>query len=306
MEGGSSFGDFISQIQGLIFITVGAGVLWLFLTYLIFQRAAERRRRQREGLDPLPSFFTQAYHYLTKSTEAGGQSVPARPTSAAMMPDLDALTADLPSPNLASLTEDFEAPPVIEGEFVEESAPAVRVVEAAISDEFVIPVSEPAVSDSLTYVPGSNELPGDAVEMMRVWRDVSDGRLIIGMKDQLFGSLNEVQDAALRSRFKKLIQDLNQIASIQSVSPPAPTPRPPASEPATPEMGFADQIETYLQAKLLRNPSLFGRSIHVHAAAGGGVSIEVDGQRYEAVSDVDDLDVRRFLQETIQEWESKH
>ncbi len=301
MEGGNGFGDFFNQVQGLIFITIGAGVVWVFLTYLILQRAGERRRRQREGLDPLPSFFTQAYRYLTQDKPP--DSANTAPAPSMVMPDLDALTSDLPSPNLDMLLDDFEIPAV------EESPPA-PVQAAEMSYEAVMPVKEPVLSDELTYVPGSNELPGDAIEMMRVWRDVSDGRLIIGMKDQLFASLNEIQDTALRNRFKKLVQDLNQIASLPVYAPP-PVPKPAAPEPVRPAVpspetgGIADEIETYLQAKLLSNPALFGRSIHVHSGLGGGVSIEVDGRHYEAVSDVTDSEVRQFLQETIQEWESK-
>jgi hypothetical protein len=299
MEGGSGFGDFFGQVQGLIFITIGAGIIWLFLTYLIFQRAGERRRRQRDGLAPLPSFFTQAYQYLTQ------EKPPDSSNTAPAMPDLDALTADLPSPNLDMLLEDFEVPPPTPVVVEPEAPPPVKAAEMPY--EAVVPVKEPVVSNELTYVPGSNELPGDAIEMMRVWRDVSDGRLIIGMKDQLFAGLNEIQDAALRNRFKKLVQDLNQIASLPVYNSP------PVSKPATPERpaapaetgGIADEIETYLQAKLLSNPSLFGRSIHVHSGLGGGVSIEVDGQHYEAVSDVSDPEVRQFLQNIIQEWESK-
>jgi hypothetical protein len=73
-----------------------------------------------------------------------------------------------------------------------------------------------------------------------------------------------------------------------------------------PELDIAGAIETYLQHKLQFTQQHAGRSIHVHPAPGGGVSIEVDGRFYEAVGDVDDPQIRQFLQETIQEWQQRH
>lgn len=302
----SGFGDFISQIQGLLIVTILAGITWVAMTYLIMRRDAERRRRKREGLEPLPSFYKQAYDYFNKSETVSASSIPsaapAEPTPAFALPDLDDLIADFAPDTNPLVLEEFESAPT----------PPVKVAAAPIQDEVVLPVQEPVVSDEFSYVPGSNELPGDAVEMMRVWRDVSDGRLIVGMKDQLFASMSEIQDTALRNRFRKLAQDLNQIAGVQASSRPMTKPAPTeAAKPTTPAAvpeagsGIAAQIETYLQAKLLGTPFLIQRNIHVRSGAGGGVLIEVDGLSYEAVGDVTDPEVRQFLQETIQEWESR-
>lgn len=73
-----------------------------------------------------------------------------------------------------------------------------------------------------------------------------------------------------------------------------------------PELNIAGAIEAYLQHKLKYTSDYSGRSIHVHPAPGGGVSIEVDGRFFDAVNDVDDPTVRTFLQETIQEWQQRH
>jgi hypothetical protein len=75
--------------------------------------------------------------------------------------------------------------------------------------------------------------------------------------------------------------------------------------PPVPDLNIADAIETYLQYKLSHTPEYAGRSIHVHAAPGGGVAIEVDGQFYETVGEVDNDDVRDFLANTIEEWQSR-
>jgi hypothetical protein len=72
-----------------------------------------------------------------------------------------------------------------------------------------------------------------------------------------------------------------------------------------PELNIAAAIEAYLQYKLQHTPEYSGRSIHVHPAPGGGVAIEVDGAFFDAVGDVNDLEVRQFLADTIQEWQER-
>ncbi len=73
-----------------------------------------------------------------------------------------------------------------------------------------------------------------------------------------------------------------------------------------PEINIAAAIEAYLQHKLSYTAEFSGRSIHIYPAPDGGVSIEVDGKYYEAVGDVQDVQVREFLAQTIQEWQERH
>lgn len=73
-----------------------------------------------------------------------------------------------------------------------------------------------------------------------------------------------------------------------------------------PEINIAAAIEAYLQHKLRFTPAFDGRSIHIYPSPDGGVSIEVDGQFFDSVGDVADLDVKNFLQTTIQEWQDRH
>lgn len=76
--------------------------------------------------------------------------------------------------------------------------------------------------------------------------------------------------------------------------------------PPVPEINIAGAIEAYLQHKISITPQYAGRSIHIYPAPGGGVSIEVDGKYFEAVSDVSDVPVREFLSDTIAEWQERH
>lgn len=73
-----------------------------------------------------------------------------------------------------------------------------------------------------------------------------------------------------------------------------------------PELDIPGAIEAFLQHKLVTTQAYPDRSIHVHPAEGGGVAIEVDGTFYDAVSDVEDAEVREYLSETIQEWQQRN
>lgn len=72
-----------------------------------------------------------------------------------------------------------------------------------------------------------------------------------------------------------------------------------------PEINIAGAIEEYLQYKLAMTPQFARRFIHVRSAVGGGLRIDVDDKSYETVGDVEDDDVRTFLQATIEEWQSR-
>jgi hypothetical protein len=73
-----------------------------------------------------------------------------------------------------------------------------------------------------------------------------------------------------------------------------------------PEVNIAGAIEAYLQYKLRQTGEHTGRSIHIYPSPDGGVSIEVDGHYYDAVSDIEDADVREFIATAIQEWQERH
>jgi len=73
-----------------------------------------------------------------------------------------------------------------------------------------------------------------------------------------------------------------------------------------PEINIAEAIEAYLQYKISLTPNFQKRGIHIRAAISGGVRIEADGKNYDFVDEVADVEVRTFLQETINEWQDRH
>lgn len=114
----------------------------------------------------------------------------------------------------------------------------------------------------------------------------------------------EIPGLRMPSAAVPLPGDLPKFKMPDVVEPPKRGRRRPPSEPI-PEINIAQAIEDYLQFKLAGTDRFPGRQIHVRSAAGGGLRIEVDQSSYETVADVADADVRAFLQEAIEEWQSR-
>lgn len=341
----SGVGDFFRQIGSLLIITCAAGLIWIGLMALVMQRAAERRRRARLGLEPLPGFHVAAYRWIMNAINppTAGPAAPSRSRPAARpepmpAPDLDMLTGDLPQPDLVDMTG-LDTPRKAPEPVSPSPEPEPPVEEVHDFAPETAPVSgEDAAPDQ----PPQGE-PPDSVELLRVWRDLTDGALVVEIGGKRFRSLGELRGADLERRFRNVVRDLDALAAPPRQTPPSrsatkdetlprktrakqppPEEAPPASmgpgamlrqmrraamgqtpEPVEqkPERSIADQIEDLLQARLAETPSFSGREIHVRPSLAGGVRIEVDGKFFDGVGDVDDSDVRDLLSGVVREWE---
>lgn len=327
----SGFGDFVRQP----FVGVMLGMVCFLGVLLVVTLAAliyvRRRRAQRRQLVSSGVSFSPM----------GADS------SDANMPDLSLLVSAPVAPGRVS-------PPIMEAA----PAPTVAPARSARKGTF-----------SITPQDGSQT---EAVEVMTLLRDVTDGRLMVQMGDKTYQDVSV--DAEFKERFSKLMREVGQMmpkaatsapqmesraeasnsepvenieikttpADVKRAAEPAflkPKPSPPnvQSSPIdgkipgdlpsyklddnpmpklrrgqkpnlepVPEVNIAGAIESYLQHKLRQTGEFAGRSIHIYPASDGGVSIEVDGQYFEAVSDVADNSVREFLAQTIQEWQERH
>lgn len=425
----SGVSDFLGQISGLLVLTCGAGALWVILMALVMQRASERRRRAQTGQPPLPGIHVSAYRAVSRwlnpqAGPAARQPTPARapkPRAADLpAPDLSLLTADLPAPDLAAMVgdaaqpvrsaaspvhtpepqaafaahvesefaldgEESPAPPVSEADAPAESTAATTgagdVVEVLrvwrdVSDGSLIlemggrrfgsladlrsadlarrfqnvtrdlarlPLTSeggPAALTAAQTAPGSP--PPDAVELLRAWRDLADGGLIVEIAGQHFRAQDALRQAGMDRRYQNVVRDLETLAAAGATSPaqsatsPAPGSAPekpgrkaeddqaiPSMSPGNmfrqmtraamghapepvehpPERSIPDQIEDLLQERLAALPDYQDRSIHVRPSPEGGVRIEVDDTYYDGVGDVADEDVRALLMDVVRQWE---
>jgi hypothetical protein len=349
----SDMSDFFSQISGLVILTCAIGVLWLLLVVLVAQRAGERRRRAAKGLPPLPGIHETVYKWIVRRLnpesqgETSGEAPPAdrapviqripskQPPTAAPLPDLGMLTGDLgaPEPEPMSESELAEMFPEPEPEdiYPAEDEPVPADTGAVPGEE---PLPEPVPRPGVGEAAAAGE-PADSVELLRVWRDLSTGSLVLEIGGQRFESLRDLRSADLERRFLNVVRDLDAVArparKITSDRAAAQAPGaddltpPPSMSPGSmlrqmtrvamghtptpaeelPALNIADEIETLLQFRLDNLPSFSDRSIHVRPSIEGGVRIEVDGTFYDGIDEVEDDDVRDLLIDVVQEWESQ-
>ncbi len=195
-------GGFIKQVPiGLLLAPVVFGVLYILVMIFIFRRAAERRRRKAEGLPPISKM---------KAKNNGGNffngRLPNKPLEAAAWSVPTALRG-LPEPDLEMLS----SPALLtEPETVESAMTAPTMDWLAM----IAPVPQ-EITMSTTKLPTSDADKGkktvdltDAIEVMRVWRDLSDGSLIIQMGEQRYRSVSEITNADLGRRFTAVVREL--------------------------------------------------------------------------------------------------
>jgi hypothetical protein len=187
------------------------------------------------------------------------------------------------------------------------------------------------------YIPGSGSLPEDAVEVLRVWRDVNDGTLIVQVGSTLFQTMDEIRDRGMAKRFINVVKSLAQVATIgaQAAGLPKPnfevtsdlfstpggwatqtaptrnpvptgTPPPPLVDSSASGLGIVAQIDQYLQTRLLQTPVFRGRVIRMSSAIDGSLQIYVDTQVYSSVGAITDREVREFIQHVLADWEKHH
>jgi hypothetical protein len=202
-------------------------VLWLGVLYLLYRRTIERRRRESEGAEPLPNLFVSLSQWFKGMTNP--PAAPQRAAPLAAMPDLDMLTGDLPQPDLGDMLDDFALPP--------QPAPESADDDGLLAETFALDPDhgEESIPVQLDDMEDSDEMPAppDSIELLRVWRDLSDGSLIIEIGGRRFTSVNELQGADLDRRFLNVVRDLTSMLRAAQQSP---APRPAAtSTPAAPD-----------------------------------------------------------------------
>lgn len=99
--------------------------------------------------------------------------------------------------------------------------------------------------------------------------------------------------------------DLPKFKVTEAPRPNRPLGRVPKPTETIPEIDVGGSVEAYLQHKLSITPQFSGHRIHIRPNPLGGIRIEVDGQFYDAVSDVSDPAVQAFLRNTIEEWQNR-
>lgn len=245
--------NFLEQARGLLVFTCVMGILWVLIFVLSLQRGAEKRRAERLGLEPPPGFWVWAVQWFkrqfdtlagtprtTPALAAPASTRPARPLPPLpddpLAPDLDLLIGDLPEPDLADMLGDLpdDDVPLDAGALDDESVRAVPATPEA--------VFEPEPFD-LSALP-EGEVGDDLVDLLRVFRDISEGTLIVDIERQRFTSAADLARAGHTRRLTGVVRDLVELAEAAQVQtdtdqaeapPPIPIPDMPGKMPPPPD-----------------------------------------------------------------------
>ncbi|MBN1286995.1 MAG: hypothetical protein JXB47_16465 [Anaerolineae bacterium] len=143
-----------------------------------------------------------------------------------------------PSPEMLDGSDDVPAEE-------EPAAPDAEpvTVEAVAERPGAVRAAETPEVEAAAEVPVSEAgAPADAVEVLRVWRDLADGSLIIDFGHRRYRDLRQLTDPDLRRRFAGVLRSLMQMAQV--LAPPArqtaPTP-PSASSYVPPDVSGLKQ-----------------------------------------------------------------
>ncbi len=321
---GSDLGDFLRQMPlGPVITFCASGILMVIALVAIIQARARKARETQQA--QAPSYYT----------------APTADSDMADLPDLDMLTTTMPTPAAPVAVETAPPRPVRKGMYTVKltDGSSTDAVE-------VMTILRDVVDGGLMVQMGDKifrSLAGDDTQKNNFLKIMREVAVIVKAPGNAPAVMSQPEpesepealqpDEPEESNSLRDLVDPPQEPAQPATRNPAPllpsTPLPgdlpkfkldplPAKKPGgilrrgklefepVPELNIAGAIETYLQHKLQFTPEYAGRSIHVHAAPGGGVSIEVDGKFFEAVGDVDDLAVRQFLQATIQEWQQRN
>lgn len=313
--------DFLGQLPPIVYVMFCGSGITLFISLVLIVNARIRRSQQRmiaqSEAAAQEAFAREFATYRGKSSDG----------SADDLPDLDALVNMPPAPATAS------ANPTADAQFTADELSTATPVFPAATDK----------TKPRTYsLRLNNGRQTEVVEILTVVRDLSDGKPVVVINGTAYHIDEPITDSEDKRRFETNIRELARslnggAAATSTPARPAPdksaAPPPPAEpfadgtpgalpdytaladQPMTPkkrkelepvpELNIAGAIEAYLQYKLRQTPDYAGRSIHVHAAPGGGVKIEVDGRFFDMVDEVDEPGVRDFITTAIAEWQER-
>jgi len=222
----SNSDTFMQQLFGLIALVCALTILWLGLMYAIIRRSNERRKAAKEGRPIPPPLYISVYRAVRGLVDpqwaaaSAAQQAPATPARSAPidapLPDLDLLMGDLPQPDFDALLGELDhvSPAPIAEHRQPIPAPAPQPVspapEAAVSAE--VPESPEPDEDIAMTLPPDQNAPSDSIELLRVYRDLSDGSLIVYIGGRHFRALADLRGTDLERRFLNVLRDLNQMA----------------------------------------------------------------------------------------------
>lgn len=115
-----------------------------------------------------------------------------------------------------------------------------------------------------------------------------------GEAEQFISQMEQERDALEASRAKP---SPSLLANLR--------PRPARNKASARKMlSLVEQVDAILQRYLKSDPGLAGRSIHLVQDSNGGLTIDVDGIRYQRPREIEDPRIQNMIKQALKEWEA--
>ncbi len=220
--GNDGIGDFMRQIPvGLLIAPIAFFVLYIGLMIYIFQRAAARRRARNAGVNPSTALKTKQAAPPLGSFLSG--QLPDQRSEKAQW-GVPAALRSLPEPDLESLS----SVPLLAAPDKSPMAVPARASADASADDNMLMVYDPPTGGLMDNTPRTENSadpvpvpindPGDAVEVLRVWRDLGDGSLIVELAGRRYRSSGEIINPELARRLSALVRELGTMVNTAGAS----------------------------------------------------------------------------------------
>ena len=215
-----SLADFLRQMPiGLLAAPVFFGVVYVVLMVIIFRRARQRRRQRA-------ATRAQAIASMT--------AAPATTGTIGLPSSADLAWHQLPEPDLGLLIAPAPLPvpvrtPALPERIPETSAALIAPEPAQNALETTPQADWPVMMPNIPPLPDTLPDPDNAdhddmVEVMRIWRDLGDGRLIIELGGRRYRSVSEIANGELLRRFSSVVRELGQMIAGSPASQPTALP----------------------------------------------------------------------------------
>jgi hypothetical protein len=261
-----AFGDIFSQAPQIILMPIIFGVLYIILMVVIFRRASERKKKARIARgEPVRTRGNK------DSFQPASWTVPAElrgiPEPSIEMLVAPVMAHELESGVSSTPASEYSSPTI------SSTASNLPVVKEADWLAAVIPQGAALMPDD------SKTLPSDAIEVMRVWRDLNDGSIIVQMGEQRYRAMAEIQNPDLARRFVAVVRELwNMVNSGGAKATGTIQPLPPAGAVPPPAdnsmVGMKARAAGLLNGAPPAEPPAKGNRLSqgIRAVVGGGSS----------------------------------
>jgi hypothetical protein len=166
------------------------------------------------------------------------------------------------------------------------------------------PVAHPTTPEPMLPPPADLDRPGFRT-LLTIHQDDASGRVFVRIGDREYRKPEDIHSAADQASIAQVISSLEGLLRAAKM-PPEKLEAPPEVYAETPSrpLSMVEQINAIVSRRLEGVTGIY-RAVRLVEGPEGAVRVYVGVDRYDAVEDVPDPEIRRIIREAVAEWESR-